>query len=172
MKILLVIVVVMSMAVLVGCGGKKVRPLEEEQVGEPGAKTPGEAVEPGAGEEPVKPIRPERPEELDLKPVHFDYDRYNLTDKATTILAENAALLMANPSVHILIEGHCDERGTDEYNLALGEKRALAARDYFVSFGIARSRLSVISYGEERPIDPAANEEAWAKNRRGDFVIK
>jgi peptidoglycan-associated lipoprotein len=79
---------------------------------------------------------------------------------------------MEHPEVNILIEGHCDERGTDEYNLALGEKRALAARDFLVNFGIAKSRISVVSYGEERPVDPRSNEEAWSKNRRDEFVIR
>jgi len=79
--------------------------------------------------------------------------------------------MMENPNFDILIEGHCDERGTEEYNLALGEKRALAARDYIVGFGIAKDRISVISYGEERPADPRHNEEAWAKNRRAHFVV-
>ena len=89
-----------------------------------------------------------------------------------TTLAENAAVLMDNPSVKIRIEGHCDSRGTEDYNLALGEKRALAARDYLVNFGIAQSRISVISYGEERPLDPAETEKAWAKNRRAEFDIR
>jgi len=119
-----------------------------------------------------EPIQPGEEEELILKTIHFEYDKYALTKEATATLAGNAALLMENPNVRILIEGHCDERGTDDYNLALGEKRALAARDYLVNFGIAKSRISVISYGEELPVDPASNEEAWAKNRRDHFVLR
>jgi peptidoglycan-associated lipoprotein len=79
--------------------------------------------------------------------------------------------MMEHSGFSILIEGHCDERGTEEYNLALGDKRALAARDYMVEFGIAKDRISVISYGEEKPVDPRHNEEAWAKNRRARFVV-
>jgi peptidoglycan-associated lipoprotein len=172
MRALLVIMVVVSLVAFVGCGGKKARPVEDEDMKEPGAETPGGAVEPGAGEEPVKPIKPDEMEEPDLKAIHFNYDKYNLTSEATSTLAKNAKILMDNPNLRIRIEGHCDERGTDDYNLALGEKRAIAARDYLVDFGIAKSRLSVISYGEERPVDPASNEDAWAKNRRGEFVIR
>lgn len=172
MKVLLVIMAVMSMVVFAGCGGKKVRPLEEqEEVTEPGREAREEEMEPGA-EEAIKPIQPGEEEELILKTIHFEYDKYALTKEATATLAGNAALLMENPNVRILIEGHCDERGTDDYNLALGEKRALAARDYLVNFGIAKSRISVISYGEELPVDPASNEEAWAKNRRDHFVLR
>jgi peptidoglycan-associated lipoprotein len=87
------------------------------------------------------------------------------------ILKENAALLHKYPKVKIQIEGHCDERGTNEYNLALGERRANSTRNYLISLGISPDRISTISYGEERPLDPGHNEEAWAKNRRAHFVI-
>ena len=174
MKVLVIMLVVVSMVVFAGCGGKKVRPLEEEEerVTEPGAKRPGEEIEPDIEREGIKPITPGEQDVLVFKAIHFDYDKYNLTSRATATLAENATLLMDNPNMRILIEGHCDERGTDDYNLALGEKRALAARDYLVNFGIAKSRISVISYGEERPVDAGSNEEAWAKNRRDEFVIR
>ncbi len=104
--------------------------------------------------------------------IHFDFDQYVLTDEAKDILVNNAGLLRAAPAVKVLIEGHCDERGSDEYNLALGEKRALATKNYLVSLGVAADRLSVISYGEEMPLDPAHNKEAWAKNRRANFKVK
>ena len=117
-------------------------------------------------------IEPGSADDIKLNRIYFDYDKYNLDNDAITILAENAAALMDNPSVKIRVEGHCDDRGTEDYNLALGEKRALAARDYLVNFGIAQSRISVISYGEERPLDPAETEKAWAKNRRSEFDIR
>jgi len=101
--------------------------------------------------------------------IHFDFDQYTLTTVAKDQLASNAALLKAAPTVKIQIEGHCDERGSDEYNLALGEKRALATKNYLVSLGVAVDRMSVISYGEEMPLDPANSEAAWAKNRRAEF---
>ncbi|TYO97688.1 peptidoglycan-associated lipoprotein [Geothermobacter ehrlichii] len=106
-----------------------------------------------------------------LQRIHFDFDQYTLSPEARDILAANAALLKANPELKIRIEGHCDERGSDEYNLALGERRAVAARDYLVSLGVAADRLSTISYGEEMPLDPASNEAAWAKNRRAEFKV-
>ncbi|MCK4502787.1 MAG: OmpA family protein, partial [Desulfuromonadales bacterium] len=93
-------------------------------------------------------------------------------DAAKSILVSNAGLLRAAPAVKVLIEGHCDERGSDEYNLALGEKRALATKNYLVSLGVAADRMNVISYGEEMPIDSAQTKEAWAKNRRANFKVK
>ncbi|SHJ49327.1 peptidoglycan-associated lipoprotein [Malonomonas rubra DSM 5091] len=107
-----------------------------------------------------------------LMRVYFDFDQYLLTDVAKDTLANNAKLLKAAPGVMVKIEGHCDERGSDEYNLALGEKRALATKNYLVSLGVSASRLSVISYGEEMPLDPAKTETAWAKNRRAEFKVK
>jgi peptidoglycan-associated lipoprotein len=106
-----------------------------------------------------------------LKDVHFDFDKYDIRPEDAGILKENAALLMNYPKVKIQVEGHCDERGTNEYNLALGERRANAVKKYLVSLGISTDRISSISYGEEKPLDPGHNEEAWAKNRRGHFVI-
>lgn len=104
--------------------------------------------------------------------IHFDFDQYVLTAAAKSILVSNAGLLRAAPAVKVLIEGHCDERGSDEYNLALGEKRALATKNYLVSLGVAAGRMSIISYGEEMPIDSAHTKEAWARNRRANFKVK
>jgi peptidoglycan-associated lipoprotein len=106
-----------------------------------------------------------------LKDVHFDFDKYDIRRGDEEILKENAALLKKYPKTKIQIEGHCDERGTAEYNLALGERRANNTRQYLVSFGIASNRISTISYGKERPLDPGHNEEAWAKNRRAHTII-
>lgn len=106
-----------------------------------------------------------------LKTIYFDFDRYDLRPDAKRTLEENARVLKENPTWHVLIEGHCDERGSNEYNLALGEKRARAAMEYLIMLGIEPERLSIISYGEERPVDPRHNEEAWAKNRRCEFVV-
>jgi len=106
-----------------------------------------------------------------LKDIHFDFDKYDIRSGDTEILKENAALLMKYPKVKIQVEGHCDERGTNEYNLALGERRANAAKKYLLSLGVSTDRISSISYGEEKPLDAGHNEEAWSKNRRGHFVI-
>jgi len=106
-----------------------------------------------------------------LKPVFFDYDRTDISAEAQRILDANAEVLKKNATWVITIEGHCDERGTAEYNLALGERRSGAARTYLVSLGIAGDRIRTVSYGKEFPFDPAHTEEAWAKNRRGHFVV-
>lgn len=103
--------------------------------------------------------------------IHFDFDKYYIRPDAAEILKKKAQWLKEHPEVHLLIEGHCDERGTEEYNLALGERRANSAKEFLVNLGIDPKRISVISYGEERPVDPRSCEEAWAKNRRDHFVI-
>ena len=107
-----------------------------------------------------------------LKRVHFDYDKYDLTADAIRILGQNAARIKEHSDFKVRIEGHCDERGTLEYNLALGEKRARATRDYLVSLGVPSRRLSIVSYGKERPLDSRHNQTAWAMNRRGDFMFR
>lgn len=106
-----------------------------------------------------------------LKRVHFDFDRYEIRMSDAAILKENAAVLKKFPEVKIQIEGHCDERGTSEYNLALGERRANSTRQYLLSLGVEAGRISIISYGEERPLETAHEEEAWGKNRRADFIV-
>lgn len=97
---------------------------------------------------------------------YFDFDRSELKPRARTLLSGHAAYLRDNPDVRLTIEGHADERGTREYNLALGERRAASVRSYLQSLGVRGSQLSIVSYGEERPVDPGHNEAAWAKNRR------
>lgn len=104
--------------------------------------------------------------------VHFAFDSSELDATAQDILRQKAAWLRANPDANIIIQGNCDERGTVEYNLALGDRRARSAKEFLKNLGIAASRMTTISYGEERPLDPAHNEQAWAKNRRDQFVIK
>jgi len=106
-----------------------------------------------------------------LKPVFFELDSSDLSAVAQKSLDENAALLKRYPSWAVTVEGHCDERGTAEYNLALGERRAIAARAYLVSLGIPADRVRTVSYGKEFPFDPGHDEAAWGKNRRAHFVI-
>mgnify|MGYP001570727654 CR=1 FL=1 len=145
-------------------------------------KTPPPPPEQPKVEEPVqKPAEPEtkptpEPEvimikDADFKTVYFDFDKYNLVDSAKAALDLNAAILKGNPSVMLRVEGHCDERGTVEYNLALGERRAKSCRDYLTGLGIDGNRLEVISYGKERPAVMGSNEGAWARNRRGEFKV-
>ena len=103
--------------------------------------------------------------------VHFDFDSYELTSEAKSTLGKQVTFLSSNPSVRITIEGHCDERGTREYNLALGESRAAATRDYLVSQGINPARIKIISYGKARPAVIGSNEQAWKYNRRAVSII-
>jgi peptidoglycan-associated lipoprotein len=107
-----------------------------------------------------------------LKDIHFDFDRSDIRPGDAQILDANAAWLKSNPNNLVLIEGHCDERGTPEYNLALGERRARAALSYLVSQGVQAGRITVISYGEERPQCTEKTEECWARNRRDRFLVK
>jgi len=103
--------------------------------------------------------------------VFFGFDRFDLTPKAQDVLRQQAAFLKEFPGTSIRIEGHCDERGTREYNLALGARRANAARDFLIGLGVDGSRISTISYGKERPLDPRSTEEAWALNRRATTTL-
>ena len=108
----------------------------------------------------------------DLQDIHFAFDRSVLTHESIAVLNRHAGWFKKHPAALILIEGHADERGTNEYNLALGERRAKAAKDYLVSAGIQHSRVSQISYGEERPACKESTEECWATNRRDHFMVK
>ncbi len=107
-----------------------------------------------------------------LKEIHFDFDKYNIRPGDAKILDASAAYLKANPDQLVLIEGHCDERGTIEYNLALGERRAKSAMNYLVSQGIDAGRFTLISYGKERPLCTEQTEPCWARNRRDQFLSK
>ena len=122
-------------------------------------------------EEVVVAPEPKIPDIVMQEDIYFDFDKSILTPAAQDNLMQKAEWLRENPDAMVTIEGHCDERGTNEYNLALGDRRAESARAFLVDLGIDASRLTTISYGEERPVDPRQNEEAWAKNRRGHFVV-
>ncbi len=106
-----------------------------------------------------------------LRTIFFDYDRSDIREEYRPVLEAIAAWLNRNPTRLLLVEGHCDERGTNEYNLALGERRALSVRRYLVALGIGSDRLHTLSYGEEKPLDPGHTEESWAKNRRAEFKV-
>jgi peptidoglycan-associated lipoprotein len=108
----------------------------------------------------------------DLTDIHFEFDRYSISPEDRQILSGHAGYLLKNKNVKVIIEGNCDERGTTEYNLALGDKRAREAMNFLVNSGVDRERIKTISYGKERPLDPDHNEEAWAKNRRDHFVVE
>jgi peptidoglycan-associated lipoprotein len=180
-------VVALTLAAAAACGGKKppvARPMPPPVETAPvtAANRPPAPPEPVA--EPVvvppEPVREDRiaSASLDdlnrsspLKPVFFELDSSEIDGAAKSALDEDGALLKRYPSWAVTIEGHCDERGTAEYNLALGERRAVAARAYLVSVGISADRLRTVSYGKEFPFDPGHDEVAYVKNRRAHFVI-
>lgn len=138
-----------------------------EKVEEPTIKEPVLTEEEIFMRKTLEEINQEKP----LAMIHFDFDKYNIRPDAVPVLEANARWLKKFPTVKILIEGHCDERGTEEYNLALGERRAKSTMDYLVSLGISADRIRIISYGKSQPLDPGHDETAWAKNRRAQFLI-
>lgn len=172
---------------IAACGGKK-PPVARPAPPPPSSGGTTSSSRPPAPPEPVnepvvvppEPLRDDRiaSSSLDdlnrnspLKPAYYDYDSSELSAEAQKALTENAAVLKQYPGWTVTIEGHCDERGTAEYNLALGERRAVAAHAYLVSLGVAADRLRTVSYGKEFPFDPGHDEPAYAKNRRAHFVI-
>ena len=120
----------------------------------------------------LKAVGKKKEEKSPFSDVFFDYDQYLLTEGAQNILQKNAEWLRSHPQARILIEGHCDERGTVEYNLALGERRAQSVKDYLSSLGISSDRISMISYGKEKPFVVGHSEESWAQNRRAHFLLQ
>jgi peptidoglycan-associated lipoprotein len=179
------IIIIVSLTVAGACG-KKPAPVARPMP--PPAPPSGAPTRPPTPPEPVNepPIVPPEPLRDDaiasaslddlnrnslLKPVMFEFDSSELSAAAQRALDENAAVLKKYGTWAVTIEGHCDERGTAEYNLALGERRAVAARAYLVSLGVSADRLRTVSYGKEFPFDPGRDEAAFAKNRRAHFVI-
>jgi peptidoglycan-associated lipoprotein len=190
MRALFTVAVLVGSLALLGCPKRP----EVVQAG-PGAVGPGAAPAPSpAPRMPESPVtRPAPPSEppvqrapaptptpapmapapaaSPMKDVFFDFDKFNIRDDQTAALNDNVAWLKANARVRVTIEGHCDERGTAEYNLGLGERRAKAVKDYLVGGGIAADRIASVSYGEERPFVLGHDENAWKWNRRGHFAI-
>ena len=168
--------------ILAGCPSRKVVQPEIEQ--QP-TVTPKETTQKAAEVKPEEKITEQRFAKIETKEetpkyieerglfgdIQFDYDKYDIRPDAKPILQNVASWLIKNTSAKILVEGHCDERGTNEYNLALGDRRAKAARDYLIALGIASNRIEMLSYGEEKPLCKESAEECWAKNRRAHFVI-
>lgn len=187
MKTSRLLVVPFLLLALAGCGHKKRPPVV---TGGPasgtstGRSAPSQAPVPVESGPDVQPIDsdmaraedftvsdPETGEGGPLEDIHFDYDEATLTEQARAILDRHAVWLKARPAARVMVEGHCDERGTVEYNLALGDRRARGARDYLVALGVPGERLRTVSYGKERPLDPASTEAAWARNRRAHFTV-
>lgn len=135
----------------------------------------GDIPEENRGDLPWLPQRPPAGTQFEttseLRPIYFEFDKYSLTAQSKEILNRNADWMKQNPNVLVQIEGHCDERGTTDYNQVLGENRAMGTKKYLISLGVSPDQLYTISYGESKPVDPAQTEEAWAKNRRCEFRI-
>lgn len=155
----------------------------------PPVETPPPATEPPPKEpfeQPLPPVKEPGVEEGDidetiraqnstrslLKTVYFDFDKSDVRDDQVPVLQSNAAWLKSHGQYKLLVEGHCDERDTIEYNLALGDRRAKSVRQYLIDLGVPADRIRTISYGEERPADPGHDEEAYARNRRGEFTLE
>ena len=143
------------------------QPVVEEVVEEPVVEEPVLTEEEIFLQKTLDEMNAEAPFQM----IHFDFDKYFIRDDAKPFLEANAEWLQKFDAVTILIEGHCDERGTEEYNLALGEKRAKSTLDYLESLGISPDRIKIISHGKNQPIDLENNEDAWQKNRRAQFKI-
>jgi peptidoglycan-associated lipoprotein len=133
---------------------------------------PVAAAPPAPAPAPPRPAPAEYRDVAELRDILFDFDKHAIRPDAARTLDASIAWLKANPSAQLLIEGHCDERGTNAYNLVLGERRAKAAQEYLVARGVAADRITIISYGEERPACAASTEACWAQNRRDHFLAK
>jgi peptidoglycan-associated lipoprotein len=167
MKYLVATVTVATALALAGCSKKAPEELPPPPVSE-GPTTSGpsgpEGVAPGTQAHFAEVMR-------GADTIYFDTDRYNIDSADQTALQQQAQYLAQYPNVGATVEGHADERGTREYNLALGERRANAAKNYLVSLGVAANRISTVSYGKERPVALGSNEQAWAQNRRAVTII-
>lgn len=150
-------------------GEKKAAPAEVKPAIKP---SPQESRELALRRDADTAVEKEKEQKVGFEDIGFTYDKAVIEPAAREIMKKHAAWLLKNKNYALLIEGHCDERGTVEYNLALGQRRADAAMKYLVDLGVNRADIATISYGKERPLDPGQNEEAWAKNRRANFTVK
>lgn len=168
------LIIAFLLVAFAGCGKKaNVEPVDKSPVVEKVDEKTPKIEKPTLTEEEI--FQRKTIEELnkagDLKKIHFDFDRYNIREDMKGNLHKNADWLLKHSTVHIVIEGHCDERGTVEYNLALGEKRADAAKKYLLSLGVSADRMKTISYGKNRPAVKGVDEHTYYLNRRDEFVI-
>lgn len=173
-RVTAVLVAVCVLALFTSCAKlkKKEKPGEKEGVTstQPTPWSPDEQAKIAEGAVQRPPVG-EAVEVPELQRVYFDYDKYNLRPDALATLENNLKWFKANPDKRVLIEGHCDERGTEEYNLSLGDKRAKEVMGWLMKNDVKADRLYTISYGEQYPVDPGHNESAWSKNRRAVFKV-
>lgn len=166
----LALVVAVAAFSITGCGKKAAPPVEEPVTPPTSSDQPVET--PPARDETVKYEDPNQLYPGVFSAIYFDFNKFTITDAAKPKLERIATALKDKPTWKILVEGHCDERGTNEYNMGLGEQRALATKRYLVSLGVSETRFQTVSYGEERPVDGGHSESAWAKNRRSEFRVE
>lgn len=160
-----------ALALTLGACGKKTPPAEVPAATEQPTNPPGTATDDSVDLVELPAMQADLVAKAGSDTVYFGTDEYSLDEQSKATLAAQARWMLANPSVRGSIEGHCDERGTREYNLALGERRANAAKDYLIANGVPAGRLTTISWGKERPVALGSNEEAWAQNRRAVTVV-
>ncbi len=180
------IVPVLVLFVSFGCAQKATvkpeaeQPQKEQKAEETKVQKPAEAAPEAQKESKIEKAETIKSEEAEaaqpgeeglFKDIHFDFDKYNIQDTYRSDLKSVATWMRKNTAAKLSVEGHCDDRGTNEYNLALGDRRAKAVKDYLVSLGVPSSRIATISYGEEKPLCTEHTEECWAKNRRAHFVV-
>lgn len=187
-RLFIVLLVISGIVLIAGCSTKRILPPEQpatEQTEEKaGDKKAG--VDTGVSKEPPresiteKQLSKAQPSDIEttikelqtkIKDIYFDYDKYDMRDDAKPVMKEVADMLSKNRKIKVIIEGHCDERGTNEYNLGLGDRRANSAKQYMASLGIPSGKIETISYGEEKPVCSEQAEECWGKNRRAHFVL-
>jgi peptidoglycan-associated lipoprotein len=165
------LVALLITVLLTGCAKEEPPPPTTEAQPRPAAPAPAPVPSPSTTEVTRQQRFQQALQEFQNQAINFDFDTYALRPEARSILERKAVFLNENSSISIKIEGHCDERGTSAYNMVLSERRANAARQYLSTAGVTAARLSTMSYGKERPLDPGHNEAAWAKNRRATFVV-
>lgn len=176
---LALVLILPTMLFTVSCAKKEVAAAPEPQAEPAPPETPEEPKEEPAEEPSPEELKAQEMEraltaakfDFENNAIYFEFDSAALLPESQQNLTEKADLLLAHPDISATIAGHCDERGTDAYNMALGQRRADSAKAFMVNLGVNADQLNTISYGEEQPADPASNEEAWAKNRRAEFAI-
>lgn len=188
-RLVLITPVILALLIISGCSPKKVVKEPEQTITE---STPAEIRQKQAPSETITTQQPVKENITDrqmqkaqqtegqtsvtelqsrVKDIHFEFDKYDIKEEERPVMKEVAAILAKNRNIKVIIEGHCDERGTNEYNLGLGDRRANATKDYLVSLGIPSGKIETISYGEEKPLCSESSEECWTKNRRAHFVL-
>ncbi|MCL5977108.1 MAG: peptidoglycan-associated lipoprotein Pal [Nitrospirae bacterium] len=187
-RLFITVLIIMGIVSIAGCSTKRILPPDQsaaEQTEEKKGDKKAEADAAASKEPPKESItekqlskaQPSDSEmsikelQTKIKDIHFDYDKYDIRDDAKPVMKEVADALSKNRKIKVIIEGHCDERGTNEYNLGLGDRRASSTKEYLVSLGIPTGKIETISYGEEKPLCAVQTEDCWNKNRRGHFVL-